>query len=516
MRRVISIFLPYWPIEARIRRTQRASPDKASEKTPDKAPEKSDVRPFVLIGQDGQKQILTAVNPAAAAEGLTPGMPLAHARAIAPQVQTAPAQPLEDAKALHSLAGACVRFSPWVSVCGADGVWIDATGVAHLFGGEQAMVAKIAKVLARNGLSARVAMASNPGAAWALAHYAQAPIVISSAKEDLDPLPVMALRVGAEVARSLWRVGIKTIGALKAIPRATLPLRFGKNLVLRLDQALGHAAEAIDCMVPPEARRREIAFAEPISTGDDIRRTAAKLVHELCGDLDAKQEGARKLDLVFRRADNTLQAIRIGTGRASRDPAHLLKLFGEHLDTVAPGFGIDGASLTAWKTAPLFPTQTDSEGAGAAHDGDLAMLTDHLANRLGPRSVYRLMPVATHIPERAQICGAPMLTSSSDGWPAALPRPVRLFSPPEPVDVMALLPDHPPARFSWRGVIHKIRCADGPERVCGEWWLNRDEVSQTRDYFRVEDEEGARYWLFRDNRLTRNQNHLWFLHGIFA
>lgn len=486
------------------------------EKAPEKSPEKSHVRPFVIIGQDGQKQILTAVNSAAGAEGLAPGMPLTHARAIVPQVQTAPAQPLEDAKALHALAVACLRFSPWVSVGGADGVWIDATGVAHLFGGEQAMVVRIAKILARNGLSARVAMASTPGAAWALSHYAEAPVVVSHGKEDLDPLPVMALRVGADVARSLWRVGIKTIGALKAIPRSTLPLRFGKELVLRLDQALGHRAEAIDCMVPPEARRREIAFAEPISTAEDIRRTAAKLVHELCRDLEAKQEGARKLDLVFRRADNTLQALRIGTGRPSRDPKHLLKLLAEHMDTVAPGFGIDGASLTAWKTAPLSPTQTDSEGAGAAHDGDLAMLTDHLANRLGPRSVYCLIPAATHIPERAQKYAAPTAEPSSDGWPASLPRPVRLFSPPEPVEVMSLLPDHPPARFFWRGILRKVRCADGPERVCGEWWLNRDEVTETRDYFRVEDEQGGRYWLFRDNRLTRNQSHLWFLHGIFA
>ncbi|MHB1205815.1 MAG: Y-family DNA polymerase, partial [Rhodospirillaceae bacterium] len=294
------------------------------------------MRPFVIIGQDGQKQILTAVNSAAEAEGLAPGMPLTHARAIVPQVQTAPAQPLEDAKALHALAVACLRFSPWVSVCGADGVWIDATGVAHLFGGEQAMVVRIAKILARNGLSAKVAMAATPGAAWALSHYAEAAVIVSNGKEDLDPLPVMALRVGADVARSLYRVGIKTVGALKAIPRSTLPLRFGKELVLRLDQALGHRAEAIACMIPPEARRREIAFAEPISTAEDIRRTAAKLVHELCGDLEAKQEGARKLDLVFRRADNTLQAIRIGTGRPSRDPKHLLKLFAEHMDTVAP------------------------------------------------------------------------------------------------------------------------------------------------------------------------------------
>ena len=443
-------------------------------------------------------------------------MPLTHARAIVPGVRTAPAQPVEDAKALRILAGACMRFSPWVSPAGADGVWIDATGVAHLFGGEDKMAAKIARVLARNGLSARVAMAATPGAAWALARYGKVRVTVSHHAGDLDSLPIMALRVDAETARSLWRVGLRTIGALKAIPRATLPLRFGKTLVSRLDQAVGHAAESIDCMVPPHVRRRTLAFAEPISTADDIRRTASLLVHGLCDDLENKQEGARKLDLVFTRADNTQQVIRIGTGRPSRDPKHLLKLFAEHMDTVAPGFGIDGAVLTVWKTAPLLPTQTDSEGGGV-QAGDLAALTDHLANRLGERAVYRLTPAATHIPERAQVHTAPARENAlSDDWPASLPRPVRLFSPPEPVEVMALLPDHPPARFFWRGTLRKVRCADGPERVCGEWWLNRGEVNETRDYFRVEDEQGARYWLFRDNRLTPNQNHLWFLHGVFA
>ncbi len=499
MRRVISVFLPYWPIEAWARRVGKTSPE----------------APFALIGQDGQKQILTAVNRAAEGEGLTPCMSLTHARAILPTIQTAHAAPLEDAKALRALATACFRFSPFVAPCGSDGVWLDTTGSAHLFGGEAKMTARIARALASQGLTARVAMAATPGAAWALARYGRSHVTVSTAKEDLDPLPVMALRMDAATARSLWRVGIKTIGALKAIPRSTLPLRFGKMLVTRLDQAMGHAPEPIECMVPQEARQRELAFAEPISTSEDIRRCTEKLVTDLCADLEKRQEGARKLDLMFTRADNTYQLIRVGAGRPSRAPKHLLKLFAEHMDAVAPKFGIDKVTLTAWKVAPLLPTQTDSEGGGQ-HAGDLAQLTDQLANRLGDRAVYRLTPAATHIPERAQTLTPPAADTPSDGWPAILPRPVRLFSPPEPVDVLALLPDTPPARFVWRGQVHKVRCADGPERVCGEWWLNRDEVTETRDYFRVEGEDGARYWLFRDNRLSPNQRHLWFLHGVFA
>ncbi len=442
-------------------------------------------------------------------------MSLTHARAILPAVGTAHAAPLDDAGALAALSTGCFRFSPWVAPCGADGIWIDATGVSHLFGGEDRMVARIARVLAKSGLTARIAMAATPGAAWALARHGRAPVCVSTSTHDLDPLPVMALRLDAGTARSLWRVGIKTIAALKAIPRATLPLRFGKLLVTRLDQALGHAPESIDCIVPQEARRRAIVFADPISTAEDIRRCTEKLVRGLCEDLEKRQEGARKLDLVFMRTDNSHQAIRVGAGRPSRDLKHILKLFAEHMDTVAPGFGIDKAVLTAWKYAPLFPTQTDSDGGGQ-HAGDLAQLTDHLANRLGESAVYRLAPAATHIPERAQNRAAPAEDIPASAWPTCLPRPVRMFSPPEPVEVVSLLPDHPPARFVWRGTLRKVRCADGPERVCGEWWLNRDEVAEIRDYFRVEDQDGARYWLFRDNRLTPNQSHLWFLHGVFA
>ena len=467
------------------------------------------------MGQDGQKQIVTAVNAAAMVEGLGPGMPLTQARAIFPHVRTVPAQPLEDAKALHRLASGCLRFSPWVAPVAPDGLCIDATGVAHLFGGEPAMVAKIAKTLKRSGLNARIAMANTPGAAWALSHYGPRTCVVSAAREDLDPLPVSALRIGADVARALRRVGLHTIGALKAIPRATLPLRFGKDLVTRLDQALGQAPEPIDCILPPQARRREIAFAEPISTPDDLHRTAARLVDQLCRDLEDKQEGARKLDLVFRRVDNSIQVIRIGTGRPARDPKHLLKLLSEHMDSIAPGFGIEAASLTAWRVAPLYPTQVEADGSGE-DPGDLAMLTDHLANRLGPKSVYRLTPVASHMPERAQKLIAPTSSPSPDGWPENLPRPVRLFAPPEAVEVTAMLPDSPPVRFFWQGQMRKVRCADGPERVCGEWWLNREDAAETRDYFRVEDEQGGRYWLFRDNRITPNQTHAWFVHGIFA
>ena len=500
-RRIISIFLPQWPIEAHLRRS-KANASALRDK------------PFALIGQDGQKQILTAVNPAAAEAGLTPGMMLTHARAILPTLSAAPGQALEDAKALHRLAVGCLRFSPWVAPAYPDSLWIDATGVAHLFGGETAMATRIARILARNGLTARVAMASTPGAAWAWSRHGSPQVIVAERNGDLGPLPVSALRLSPDIAYDLWRVGVKTIGELKALPRAGLPLRFGADVLKRLDQASGRLPEAIDCITPPKARRQEVGFAEPISTPEDLRRAADLLMGKLCADLERADEGVRKLDLIFRRCDHHAQAIRIGTAKPSRDPVHLLKLLAEHFEEIDPGFGIEAAALVAWRVARLIPTQTASDGR-ARDEADLAVLVDCLANRIGEANIRRLAPVASHIPERAQ---APVsaMSAVAGSWPASLPRPVRLFSPPEPVEVTALLPDHPPARFAWRGRVCKIRAADGPERILGEWWTKSAESTETRDYFRVEDEDGGRYWLFRDNRLSPNQHYAWFLHGMFA
>jgi protein ImuB len=501
MRRVISVFLANWRIEARIRRAQTiaAWQDK----------------PFVIADLEGRQQTLLAVNAAAAEEGIQPGMPVSHARAIFPNVRIAPAEPTEDARALRRLAGWCLRFSPFVAPCPPDGLWIDATGVAHLFGGEQEMLGKIAALFAKNNLTVRVAMAHTPGAAWAWARFGERRTVLEVAPGALNPLPITALRIGSDAAQSLWRVGIKTIGELRKIPRKTIPIRYGADTLRRLDQALGFLPESIDTILPPSAKQRCLTFVEPISVVEDLERATRRLTEELCVDLETAQEGARKLDLIFQRADNTLQAIRIGTARPSRDPKHLAKLLLEKLDTVDPGFGIETATLTAWRINPLTPLQMDTEESAAADAHDLGELVDRLGNRVGEKNVFRFLPVASDIPERAAERVAPMTTITA-AWPANLPRPIRLLSPPELVNVTALLPDYPPALFSWRGEARKVRCADGPERIFGEWWRNSKEVSEIRDYFRIEDESGERYWLFRDSRLSPEQTYRWYLHGIFA
>jgi protein ImuB len=504
MRRVICIFLPHWSMELRLRRLQEAG--RTSDGLQDK--------PLVIANLEDQQRIVLAVNAAAAADGLTPGLSLAHARAVQPQLVALPAQPLDDARALERLASWCLRYSPLVAPCGADSIWIDATGATHLCGGEEKMLHTIQRAMAGHGLTARVAMAATPGAAWALSHFSPQAITLSDAPADLSALPITALRLALGTARSLWRVGIKTIADLRRIPRATLPRRFGKDVLARLDQALGHAPEAIDAVLPPRAKRKRLTFAEPISTDDDLKRAIGLLAPPLCADLEKSQEGARRLDLMFFRTDNRVETIRLSLARPSRTPAHFEKLLRDKVETVDPGFGIETAVLTAWRVEPLLPHQTDVDGLADGNE-DISNLVDSLVNQVGARNVYRIASFASDIPERVEKRVNPAAPSAAS-WPAHLPRPVRLFAPPEVVEVMAMMPDHPPLRFMWRGEARMIKRADGPERVFGEWWQDPKEVAEVRDYFRVEDEQGERFWLYRDGRLTADSHYRWYVHGVFA
>ena len=464
---------------------------------------------------ESRQHTVLAVNEAAAQEGILPGMPVAHARAIFPNVRVAPAEPAEDAHALRKLAAWCMRFSPFVAPCAPNGIWIDATGCAHLFGGEKTMVEKIAARFTHYQLTVRVAMAHTPGAAWAWSHFGEHRCIVATAPGEMNPLPVTALRISPEAADGLWRVGIKTIAGMRKLPRKTIPIRYGIDTLKRLDQALGFLPESIDALLPPAAKQCVLSFAEPIAAVEDLQRATQKLTCDLCLDLEKTQEGARKLDLVFQRADGTPQIIRIGTARASRDPVHLARLLMEKLDTVDPGFGIERAALTAWRVTPLLPRQMDTQVSAADEAHDLGELIDRIGNRIGARNVYRVAAVESDIPERAVEYVEP--TTQIDAiWPAHLPRPVRLFSPPEFVEVTALLPDYPPAQFAWRGETRKVRCADGPERIFGEWWRGEKEVGEIRDYFRVEDENGERFWLFRNRQLSPEPTYRWYLHGVFA
>ena len=524
---------------------------------------------------DGHRRVIAAVDAAARALGLHPGLPLAQAQARIPGLAVAEAEPQADAAALSRLAAWCLRYAPLTAPDPPDGVWIDATGATHLAGGEAALLADLVDRLHRAGFAARAAIADTPGAAHAVARYGEKirkilplPLRAWAAKRSkgggrgrhqdrtkashhetppptsvrfaaqalkegentthttivppgttataLTPLPIRALRLPDDTVTTLHRLGLTRIGQLMAAPRAPLTRRFGTTPLRRLDQALGKVFEPIVPLDPPELISRRLPFPEPLLTAEALSAAIARLARSVCRRLERAGLGARRLDLLFERVDGSVQAIRVGTASPARDPAHLARLLDERLETVDPGAGVEAMRLTLPLVEPFAHTQTatllDDEAAP-----DLSILLDRLANRLGAASVYRVAPVESDVPERAVRRIPPLAPLTRRTWQADLPRPTRLLSPPQPVRALAPLPDHPPVAFTWRRKRFRVRRADGPERIHGEWWRRDAETFAVRDYFQVEDEDGRRFWLFRrgDGVDAETGDLSWFLHGIF-
>jgi protein ImuB len=480
---------------------------------------KDPAKPLVTALRTGQKVIIAATCPAARALGLEPGMALAHARAMVPGLDVRDADPEGDAGLLARLAlFAARRWTPRAAVSGEDGLWLDLTGVAHLFGGERAMALRILRFCARFGLEARIAIAGSYGAAHALARFGGEPLILcpsGSEAQAIAPLPIAALRIGD--ASAALRLGIDTIGDLIAMPRAPLTRRFGGQLLLRLDQALGRAGEGLDPILPEKPPDALVRFAEPIATAEAIEQALRHLASLLVARLEERGLGARRILLRCARIDGAEQRVAIGMARATRDCPHLLSLLCPKIETIEPGFGIEALHLVAARCEPLAPQSIDAGLSEEETERDLAPLLDRLAGRLGERSLFRLGAVESDVPERS-VRRVPPLAETAP-WPPEWPRPVRLLSRPEPVEqVVALLPDGPPRRFTWRGAVHVVRRADGPERIHGEWWKRAGEAQAVRDYFQVEDESGARFWLFRrgDGVDSRTGDLSWYLHGVFG
>jgi protein ImuB len=527
MRRVISLWLPLFA-------TERARPPSSAEAAHQHA------RPRVLVRGEGGRQTLHAVDAAAQAAGLRPGLPLPEARAQVPDLASAPADPDGDARALRRLAAWCGRYSPWTApddahdANGAAGVLIDATGCAHLFGGEDAMLADLHARLARQGLSARAAVAATPGAAWALARFATdaaAPTRVvpdGAVRAALSPLPPAALRLGAAERDLLHRLGLRQVGDLYNLPPAALAPRVGPEVARRLDRALGRRAEPIDPLVPRPALYVRRAFAEPIGRREDLWAGIAALIDDLCQRLADAGQGARRLGLTLYRVDGGTQPVRLGTSRASRTAAHLRRLFAQHLDQLDAGFGVEAMTLAALSVEALGARQlglqaeaAETGGVSAKGAADLTTLVDRLTNRFGDGAVTRPRPAGSHLPEAA-VRAAPPLDKDAAAWPATPPRPIRLLATPQPIEATALLPDHPPAQFRWRKLIHRVVQVEGPERLTPEWWratpddavapddaLALDDALAPRDLYRVETPEGRRYWL-------AHQNRDWWLWGVFG
>lgn len=448
-------------------------------------------------------------------------MPLTKAHALLPGIMTMPSDPAADAAALERLAlWALQHYAPIVAPDPPDGLVIDTTGADHLHGGEASMLSGLVNRLAASGIFARAAVADTWGAAYAAARFLADPVSVIPAGrtgEAVARLPIPGLRIAPETVTGLHVLGFATIGDVLAVPRAPLVLRFGPLLGRRLDQLQGRVTEPVDPLRDPELATVRKVFGEPIGAPETIARYTAGLVHDLCRALERRGLGARRLDLLFHRVDNSLQAIRVGTARAVRDEKRLARLLCDRIETIDPGFGIEVMDLTATLAEPLVLQQAVSSLI-EEETADIAGLVDVIVNRIGARRLYRLAPVESDVPERSVRRIAPLAPDDGATWQGRWPRPARLLARPEPVEVVALLPDHPPAFFTWRGVRRRVKCADGPERIFGEWWKRDAERAAVRDYFQVEDMEGERFWLFRSGDEDEAASGIgrWFLHGIFA
>lgn len=477
--------------------------------------------PLVLVGRDNRRRVVLAADAAAQAAGAVVGMPATQAQALIPGLVVKDAEPEADAVALERLAlWALQRYAPIVAPDPPDGLVVDTTGTDHLHGGEQAMLADMVERMATSRIAARTAIADTWGAAHAHARFTTGPVTVipagTTAKSMLS-LPIAALRLPLDVVLGLRAMGFNAIGELAAQPRAPLALRFGPEVGRRLDQALGRIAEPIDPIRVPETPEVRRSFMEPIAAPETIAKYIGKLVAQLCALLDEQAVGVRRLDLLVHLVDGHRQAIRVGTAKPSRDPKLLTRMLREKIETIDPGFGIEVLVLAAVMTEPLVPRQAVSSLIETP-EADVSDLIDVLANRLGEERLFSFAPVASDVPERSVKRVKPGAKGTETTWPSRWPRPSRLLARPQAIEAIALLPDHPPVAFTWRGIRRRVARADGPERIFGEWWRREAEVWAVRDYFQVEDEAGERYWIFRagDGEHSDTGSHGWFLHGIFG
>jgi protein ImuB len=613
--RYLSLWLENWGIEAGI---GRRSPDIGRP-----------ARPLAAYARIGNVHRLVAVNAPARRLGIVPGLTLAEARARHPSLEALEQDPAAAAARLAALTAWCRRFTPLAACDAPDGVMLDITGAAHLFGGEAGLAREIETRLAAQGLTGRAAIAATPEAAWALARFSPYKVAPASDEKSMarlvEPLPLAALHLDPEIIAALAQSGLRRIGDIAWRSRGPLTARFGQTLFHRLDALMGRTKSPISPLLEAPAYLAERGFAEGIVSRADVEATILSLAKDLAGLLERHAEGARRLAVHCFRVDGIVKEIAVGTSRPLADPQAIVRLFHERIEAVSAaegsddpldaGYGFDVLQLAAYAVEPLprvqqkwtpvlrSDTRPDEDRvqqkwtpvlrSDTRHDRQsnqlgfadpdresevlLADLVDRLGARLGVKRTRRLLPNDTHIPESAVVAvpAAELRRPSPRGWPRSgrvrgygagqqsshaaytstpkiitphppppaapspsgrgfeLPaRPIRLFAKPERIEAIAQVPDGPPLRFRWRRVMHEIASYEGPERIAPEWW-KKQKGALSRDYFRVEDTQGQRFWLFRaglygamteDTESGGNgtepptsDSHLrWYMHGLFA
>lgn len=474
---------------------------------------------------------LVALDADALAIGLSTGMTLADARAREPGLRIFEADAHADQDWLERLCDGCARYTPIAALDPPQGLLLDISGCAHLWNGEEALAREAVERLERHGMRVRHALAGTAEGAHALARFASVP----AADEDaaLRRLPVEALGLEEESAVGLRRAGLRTVGDLAARPAATLAARFGEEAVDALHRLLGLDHRPLAPRRPRPAVRIERRFAEPMGSTAYALQSLEEMAAEAGERLAERGEGGRRFEIMFFRTDGLAFPLRVGTSLPVRDAPSIMRLVQERIDSLSdpldPGFGFDMLRLTVPQTEAMAATQLALEGGEARREEAIAALIDRLSVRAGQGRIQRLEPRDSHIPEQAQLALPAVESRSPSSWqrqsePGDPPmRPIHLFDPPQPIEVVAQVPDGPPHHFRWRRTAHEVTRYEGPERIAPEWWkaqdgsLEGESAGMTRDYYRVEDARGRRYWIFRHGLYGTEARHpRWYIHGLFA
>jgi len=469
---------------------------------------------FVLASTEKGRRVVKYVNDIAYHKGVYTEMVVADCKALVPDLQVFDFNQQQPQKLLHALAQWCVRYAPIVGIDEADGLVLDASGCTHLWGGDENYLQDIHKRFANFGYHIRTAMAETIGCAWAVCHYGKNGSVISQTKqyETLSSLPSVALRFELNVLVRLEKLGLKTINSFITMPRAALRRRFGKNLLLRLDQALGNEPEVITPIKPPVPFEERLQSLEPIRTANGIEIAIKNLLEILCERLNKESKGLRKCEFCCYRIDGNIQKIEIGTNRPTRNANHLFKLFELKIANIEPDLGIELFIMEATIVEDLVGSQDALWKVSGANEAAVAELMDKLATKIGSTTIHRYLPAEHYWPERSVKKSSSLTEKPSISWRIDLQRPLHLLTKPEQIEVTVPIPDYPPMMFRYKGILHTVKKADGPERIEQEWWIQH---GLYRDYYCVEDEKGMRYWLFRLGDYNSG-NPKWYLHGFFA
>jgi len=471
---------------------------------------------FVLAAPDHGRLLVTERNRHAQLLGVDIGMAVADAKAIFPSLQVLDDRPELPFKLLTGIAEWCIRFTPIVAIYLPEGLVLDASGCAHLWGGEERYIADIAKRFETLGYNIRVSIADTVGTAWAVCRYGQQSLLVAGGQQShaLLPLPPTALRIEPATVDRLEKLGLRQIGSFMALPGKSLRRRFGPQLLQRLNQALGLEEEWIEPVHPIEPYQERLPCMEPIATATGIEIAIERLLEAVCSRLRQAQKGLRMAVLKCYRVDGKIETATIGTNRPTCSVKHLFKLFELKIDTIEPALGIELFTMDALKVEDLLTRQemlwADAKGLD---DAGLNELLDRIEGKLGTGKIHRYVPAEHYWPEWSFKLADSITEKIIKTWTVDRPRPLQLLHHPEPIEVTAPIPDYPPMNFRYRGKLHSIARADGPERIEQEWWL---QDGQHRDYYVVEDDEGHRYWLFRSGHYDDTKPHHWFIHGFFA